>query len=128
MCVFYEQAVNRGLNNMFPREFFADRLVCEAAHLDPRAIRLCIFNLLSRNRSGVCRCGYLKSQHVDEAIKPDSCTDEIWNGDRHTREVPTDAFGKISFGSLGQRSGKVKASFCTAFSLYLHCCCTNIPT
>lgn len=54
----------------------------------------------------ICKCGYPKSQHADEAIKRDSGTDETWNRDRHIREVPTDAFGKISFGGLGQRSGK----------------------
>lgn len=73
---------------------------------------------MSLNRGSICKCGYPKSQHADEAIKPDSCTDETWNRDRHIREMPTDAFGKISFGGLGQRSGKVKASS-PSFSLSL---------
>lgn len=75
-----------------------------------------------------CKCGYPKSQHADEAIKPDSCTDETWNRDRHIHEVPTDAFGKISFGGLGQRLGKVKASFLSLLSLSGPSgCCINLP-
>uniref|UniRef100_A0A3Q0QYY3 TRPM SLOG domain-containing protein n=1 Tax=Amphilophus citrinellus TaxID=61819 RepID=A0A3Q0QYY3_AMPCI len=31
---------------------------------------------------------------------------ESWNMHKHVREVPTDAFGDISFGSLGQKTGK----------------------
>uniref|UniRef100_A0A3Q4HFA3 TRPM SLOG domain-containing protein n=1 Tax=Neolamprologus brichardi TaxID=32507 RepID=A0A3Q4HFA3_NEOBR len=31
---------------------------------------------------------------------------ESWNIHRHVREAPTDAFGDISFGGLGQKTGK----------------------
>lgn len=88
-----------------------------------------MYNLSSLNRGSICKCGYPKSQHAEEAIKSDSGTDETWNRDRHIREVPTDAFGKISFGGLGQRSGKVKASFLSPLSLSVPpCgCCTNLP-
>uniref|UniRef100_A0A3Q3W8D8 Uncharacterized protein n=1 Tax=Mola mola TaxID=94237 RepID=A0A3Q3W8D8_MOLML len=54
----------------------------------------------------VCKCGYSKTDHVDEAIKPEDFTGEPWDRLRHIREVPTDAFGDISFGGLGQKTGK----------------------
>nr|XP_040058326.1 transient receptor potential cation channel subfamily M member 2 isoform X2 [Gasterosteus aculeatus aculeatus] len=57
-------------------------------------------------REDACKCGHPKTDHVDEAIKPDNFTGESWNKDRHVREVPTDAFGDISFGGSGQKTGK----------------------
>uniref|UniRef100_UPI0037E9964E transient receptor potential cation channel subfamily M member 2 n=1 Tax=Semicossyphus pulcher TaxID=241346 RepID=UPI0037E9964E len=57
-------------------------------------------------REDVCKCGYPKIEHVDEAIKPEDFTGESWDRNRHIREVPTDAFGDISFGGLGQKTGK----------------------
>ncbi|XP_037644765.1 transient receptor potential cation channel subfamily M member 2 [Sebastes umbrosus] len=57
-------------------------------------------------REGVCKCGYPKTEHVDDAIKPEDFTGESWDRHRHVREVPTDAFGDISFGGLGQKTGK----------------------
>ncbi|KAM9342245.1 transient receptor potential cation channel subfamily M member 2 [Pholidichthys leucotaenia] len=57
-------------------------------------------------REDVCKCGYSKSEHTDEAIKPDDFTGETWNRYSHIQEVPTDAFGDISFGGLGQKTGK----------------------
>lgn len=56
----------------------------------------------------MCKCGYSKADHVDEAIKPEDFTGESWDRHRHIREVPSDAFGDISFGGLGQKTGKVK--------------------
>ncbi|XP_068428649.1 transient receptor potential cation channel subfamily M member 2 isoform X2 [Clinocottus analis] len=57
-------------------------------------------------REDVCKCGYLKTDHVDEAIKPEDFTGESWDKHRHAYEVPTDAFGDISFGGLGQKTGQ----------------------
>ncbi|XP_063356305.1 transient receptor potential cation channel subfamily M member 2 [Pelmatolapia mariae] len=54
----------------------------------------------------VCKCGYAKTDHTDEAIKPEDFTGESWNIHRHVCEAPTDAFGDISFGGLGQKTGK----------------------
>uniref|UniRef100_A0A8C3ARZ7 Transient receptor potential cation channel, subfamily M, member 2 n=1 Tax=Cyclopterus lumpus TaxID=8103 RepID=A0A8C3ARZ7_CYCLU len=54
----------------------------------------------------VCKCGYSKADHVDEAIKPEDFTGESWDKHRHAHEVPTDAFGDISFGGLGQKTGQ----------------------
>lgn len=36
---------------------------------------------------------------------------ETWDKHRHVREVPTDAFGDIDFGGLGQKTGKVRQYF-----------------
>uniref|UniRef100_A0A8C4FF86 Transient receptor potential cation channel, subfamily M, member 2 n=1 Tax=Dicentrarchus labrax TaxID=13489 RepID=A0A8C4FF86_DICLA len=57
-------------------------------------------------REDVCKCGYAKTDHVDEAIKPEDFTGESWDRHRHIHKVPTDAFGEISFGGLGQKTGK----------------------
>lgn len=71
----------------------------------------------------MCRCGYLKTDHVDEAIKPEDFTGEYWDKHKHVREVPTDAFGDISFGDLGQKTGKVKPSVrSTVMTLHVNAC------
>ncbi|XP_026150464.1 transient receptor potential cation channel subfamily M member 2 [Mastacembelus armatus] len=59
-----------------------------------------------KSKPDVCKCGYPKTDHVNEAIKSEDFTGESWNRHRHVREVPTDAFGDITFGSLGQKPGK----------------------
>ncbi|XP_039539523.1 transient receptor potential cation channel subfamily M member 2 isoform X2 [Pimephales promelas] len=71
-------------------------------------------------REGICNCGYQKDQHCDEAIKPEDYVGEQWHRQRHIREVPTDAFGDISFGGLGQKTGKYVrvSSSTTCESLY----------
>lgn len=70
-----------------------------------------IINFCFSTREDVCKCGYPKTEHVDEAIKPEDFTGESWDRYRHVREVPTDAFGDISFGGVGQKTGKVEPSF-----------------
>ncbi|CAB1430717.1 unnamed protein product [Pleuronectes platessa] len=57
-------------------------------------------------REDVCKCGYSKNDHVEEAIKPEDFTGESWDKHRHVHEVPTDAYGDISFGGSGRKSGK----------------------
>ncbi|KAJ7992802.1 hypothetical protein DPEC_G00282470 [Dallia pectoralis] len=57
-------------------------------------------------REGVCKCGYLKIQHVDTSMKPESYQAVTWERLRHLQQVPTDAFGDISFGRLGQKTSK----------------------
>ncbi|KAM3607705.1 uncharacterized protein V6R79_012295 [Siganus canaliculatus] len=57
-------------------------------------------------RADVCKCGYPKTEHADDAIKPEDFTGETWDKHRHIHEVPTDAYGDISFGGLGQKTGK----------------------
>ncbi|XP_077947295.1 transient receptor potential cation channel subfamily M member 2-like [Gasterosteus aculeatus] len=62
-------------------------------------------------REDACKCGHPKTDHVEEATKPDNFTGESWDEDRHVREVPTDAFGDISFGGSGQKTGKYARVF-----------------
>ncbi|XP_023136566.3 transient receptor potential cation channel subfamily M member 2 isoform X1 [Amphiprion ocellaris] len=64
----------------------------------------CLFE--KDGRTDACKCGYPKTSHIDEAIKPEDFTGESWNKHRHVREMPTDAFGDIAFGGLGQKKGK----------------------
>ncbi|KAH0623928.1 hypothetical protein JD844_007134 [Phrynosoma platyrhinos] len=45
-------------------------------------------------------------QHLEEAIKPAMFQGKEWDPRRHVQEVPTDAFGDISFTGLGQKVGK----------------------
>lgn len=54
----------------------------------------------------------MKVEHVDDAIKPEDFTGESWSEHRHVREVPTDAYGNISFGGPGQKTAKVTECFC----------------
>ncbi|KAI7808565.1 putative transient receptor potential cation channel subfamily M member 2 [Triplophysa rosa] len=55
---------------------------------------------------GICKCGYPKVEHSDEAIKPEHYVGEEWSSHRHIREKPTDAYGDIRFGGFGQKTGK----------------------
>ncbi|XP_041858356.1 transient receptor potential cation channel subfamily M member 2 isoform X1 [Melanotaenia boesemani] len=63
-------------------------------------------SLSCSTREEICKCGYSKLKHTDEAIKPEAFTGETWNRHRHVQEVPTDAFGDISFAGLGQNTAK----------------------
>ncbi|KAM7407582.1 hypothetical protein PAMA_003348 [Pampus argenteus] len=67
--------------------------------------RECCF-FVKGDREDICKCGYEKAVHADEAIKPENFTGESWDIHRHVHEVPSDAFGDISFGGLGQKTGK----------------------
>ena len=73
-------------------------------------------------REDICKCGYSKTDHVDEAIKPEDFTGDSWNIHRHVREVPTDAFGDIRFNGLGQKTGKVKQSLINVSNITLSAC------
>uniref|UniRef100_A0A8C8FNT2 Transient receptor potential cation channel subfamily M member 2 n=1 Tax=Oncorhynchus tshawytscha TaxID=74940 RepID=A0A8C8FNT2_ONCTS len=55
---------------------------------------------------GICKCGYQRIHHVDDSIKPENYLGETWDRHRHVHEVPTDAYGDIWFGGLGQKIGK----------------------
>uniref|UniRef100_A0A8D0HD33 Transient receptor potential cation channel subfamily M member 2 n=1 Tax=Sphenodon punctatus TaxID=8508 RepID=A0A8D0HD33_SPHPU len=57
-------------------------------------------------RKVVCGCGYPKEQHLEEAIKSPFFLGKEWEPQRHVQEMPTDAFGDISFTGLGQKVGK----------------------
>ncbi|XP_062832545.1 transient receptor potential cation channel subfamily M member 2 isoform X1 [Anolis carolinensis] len=53
-----------------------------------------------------CECGYLREEHLEEAIKPTMFQGKEWDPRRHVQETPTNAFGDISFTGLGQKIGK----------------------
>ncbi|XP_037542317.1 transient receptor potential cation channel subfamily M member 2 [Nematolebias whitei] len=57
-------------------------------------------------RDDVCKCGYLKDEHSVGAIKPEELTGETWDRHRHIHEVPTDAFGDVSFDGLRRTISK----------------------
>lgn len=59
------------------------------------------------SREGICACGYPKTEHHDDAIKPEDYIGQQHDKLKHMREVPTDAFGDISLGGFGQKTGKV---------------------
>uniref|UniRef100_A0A8C6XGJ8 Transient receptor potential cation channel subfamily M member 2 n=1 Tax=Naja naja TaxID=35670 RepID=A0A8C6XGJ8_NAJNA len=61
---------------------------------------------LSDSGKVACECGYLREEHLEEAIKPVMFQGKEWDPRRHTQEMPTDAFGDISFKGLGQKVGK----------------------
>ncbi|XP_056610904.1 LOW QUALITY PROTEIN: transient receptor potential cation channel subfamily M member 2 [Triplophysa dalaica] len=58
------------------------------------------------DRYGICKCGYPKEEHSDEAIKPEHYVGEEWSAHTHIIEKPTDAYGDIRFVGFGQKTGK----------------------
>ncbi|XP_021180116.2 transient receptor potential cation channel subfamily M member 2 isoform X1 [Fundulus heteroclitus] len=66
----------------------------------------CCFFLRDPRKEQICYCGYPKTEHTDEAIKPEDFTGDKWDMHSHVREAPTDAFGNISFSGFGQNTGK----------------------
>ncbi|XP_047456105.1 transient receptor potential cation channel subfamily M member 2 [Mugil cephalus] len=66
----------------------------------------CCFYEKDSSKEDVCKCGYSKTEHPAEAIKPEDFTGASWDIHKHVHEVPTDAFGDISFGGVGQKLGK----------------------
>uniref|UniRef100_A0A3Q2ZJC6 Transient receptor potential cation channel, subfamily M, member 2 n=1 Tax=Hippocampus comes TaxID=109280 RepID=A0A3Q2ZJC6_HIPCM len=64
----------------------------------------CFFEIGARE--DVCMCGYSKSEHVADAIQTEVMGSGTWDPLTHIREVPTDAFGDISFGGLRQTTTK----------------------
>ncbi|XP_041432693.1 transient receptor potential cation channel subfamily M member 2 isoform X2 [Xenopus laevis] len=70
----------------------------------------------------VCMCGYTKEQHMAMAIRSQSFeSKDSWNVKQHIKEMPTDAFGDISFIGLGPRIGKyVRVSSDTPSDVLYH--------
>ncbi|XP_061081605.1 transient receptor potential cation channel subfamily M member 2-like [Conger conger] len=64
----------------------------------------------SENKSikcpGFCMCGYPRDFHVEDAFRPNEFVGEMWDRQKHIREVPTDAYGDINFSGLGHKMGK----------------------
>ncbi|XP_069059375.1 transient receptor potential cation channel subfamily M member 2-like [Pleurodeles waltl] len=62
----------------------------------------------------VCGCGYTQDQHSEDHEELPSDGDLEWNPGKHTREVPTDAYGDLTFTGLGKSVVKyVRASSST---------------
>lgn len=59
--------------------------------------------LHSSFRGNLCKCGYPENQHIEGTQINNN---EKWNYKKHTKELPTDAFGDIHFENMGKR-GKV---------------------
>lgn len=55
-------------------------------------------------------CGYPKTHHKDEAIKPEDYMGQQYDKHKHIRELPTDAYGDIRFGGIGQKTGMVNGN------------------
>ncbi|KYO36053.1 transient receptor potential cation channel subfamily M member 2 isoform X1 [Alligator mississippiensis] len=70
----------------------------------------CIYFIESSQASDsgkmVCECGYPREQHLEDAIKASILLGKEWDPRNHVQEMPTDAFGEISFTGLGQKVGK----------------------
>uniref|UniRef100_A0A6J0T728 Transient receptor potential cation channel subfamily M member 2 isoform X2 n=2 Tax=Pogona vitticeps TaxID=103695 RepID=A0A6J0T728_9SAUR len=87
---------------------------------------------MSDSGKAACECGYLREQHSEEAIKPTMFQGKEWDPRRHVQEMPTDAFGDISFTGLGQKVGKyVRVSSSTPprviYQLMTQHWCLDIP-
>ncbi|KAM8934160.1 transient receptor potential cation channel subfamily M member 2 [Pelodytes ibericus] len=71
----------------------------------------CIYFVESPNtsdiRKSVCMCGYPKEEHTDTAMRQRPFQSKTeWDLKEYTKEVPTDAFGDISFIGMGPREAK----------------------
>uniref|UniRef100_A0A8C3IL65 Transient receptor potential cation channel subfamily M member 8 n=1 Tax=Chrysemys picta bellii TaxID=8478 RepID=A0A8C3IL65_CHRPI len=67
-----------------------------------------LFTLLGRDN--LCKCGYSKSQHIEGTQVNNT---EKWSYRKHTKELPTDAFGDIQFENLGKRGKYIRLSYDT---------------
>ncbi|XP_039204990.1 transient receptor potential cation channel subfamily M member 8 isoform X8 [Crotalus tigris] len=61
----------------------------------------------AKSNDNQCKCGYLKSQHIEEMQINHN---EKWNYKKHTKEFPTDAFGDIEFENLGKTGKYIRLS------------------
>ncbi|XP_067404758.1 transient receptor potential cation channel subfamily M member 8 [Emydura macquarii macquarii] len=70
--------------------------------------RECVFFTRdTKSMDNLCKCGYSKSQHI-EGTQVNNC--EKWNYRKHTKDLPTDAFGDIQFENLGKRGKYIRLS------------------
>ncbi|XP_060223826.1 transient receptor potential cation channel subfamily M member 8-like [Meriones unguiculatus] len=70
--------------------------------------RECVFFTRdSKAMESVCQCGYAQSQHIEGTQINQN---EKWNYKKHTKELPTDAFGDIQFETLGKKGKYIRLS------------------
>ncbi|XP_062972122.1 transient receptor potential cation channel subfamily M member 8 isoform X3 [Elgaria multicarinata webbii] len=70
--------------------------------------RECVFFTKdAKSIDNLCKCGYSKLQHVEGTQINNH---EKWNYKKHTKELPTDAFGDIEFENLGKTGKYIRLS------------------
>uniref|UniRef100_A0A8C9F6G9 Transient receptor potential cation channel subfamily M member 8 n=1 Tax=Pavo cristatus TaxID=9049 RepID=A0A8C9F6G9_PAVCR len=70
--------------------------------------RECVFFTKdSKSVGNLCKCGYPESQHIEGTQIND---DEKWNYKKHTKELPTDAFGDVHFENIERRGKYIRLS------------------
>ncbi|XP_053926524.1 transient receptor potential cation channel subfamily M member 8 isoform X2 [Cuculus canorus] len=70
--------------------------------------RECIFFTKdTKSQDNLCKCGYPENQHIEGTQVN---TNEKWNYKKHTKELPTDAFGDIQFENMGKRGKYIRLS------------------
>ncbi|NXP35847.1 TRPM8 protein, partial [Leiothrix lutea] len=70
--------------------------------------RECVFFTKDTKSMGnLCKCGYPENQHIEGTQVN---TTEKWNYKKHTKELPTDAFGDIQFENLGKKGKYIRLS------------------
>ncbi|XP_065269121.1 transient receptor potential cation channel subfamily M member 8 isoform X2 [Emys orbicularis] len=70
--------------------------------------RECVFFTRdAKSMDNLCKCGYSKSQHIEGTQVNNT---EKWSYRKHTKELPTDAFGDIQFENLGKRGKFIRLS------------------
>ncbi|XP_048725963.1 transient receptor potential cation channel subfamily M member 8 isoform X2 [Caretta caretta] len=73
--------------------------------------RECVFFTRdAKSMDNLCKCGYSKSQHIEGTQVNNT---EKWSYRKHTKELPTDAFGDIQFENLGKRGKYIRLSYDT---------------
>ncbi|KAG8559262.1 hypothetical protein GDO81_017281 [Engystomops pustulosus] len=58
-------------------------------------------------QDSTCKCGYTKVQHIEGTQVN---TSDKWNYKKHTKELPTDAYGDIQFEAFGRRGKYIRLS------------------
>ncbi|KAM5152903.1 transient receptor potential cation channel subfamily M member 8 [Mantella aurantiaca] len=61
----------------------------------------------SKSQDGMCKCGYSKIQHIEGT---QTNQNDKWNYKKHTKELPTDAYGDIQFEAFGRRGKYIRLS------------------
>ncbi|KAM9305156.1 transient receptor potential cation channel subfamily M member 8 [Gastrophryne carolinensis] len=61
----------------------------------------------SKSLDGTCKCGYSKIQHTEGTQVNQN---DKWNYKKHTKELPTDAYGDIQFEAFGRKGKYIRLS------------------
>ncbi|KAK2532000.1 Trpm8, partial [Columba livia] len=70
--------------------------------------RECVyFTKDTKSMGNLCKCGYPENQHIEGTQINNN---EKWNYKKHTKELPTDAFGDIQFENMGKRGKYIRLS------------------